>query len=139
MNREQIATLVPHAGAMVLLDRVDVLTDTTITCAATSHRLADHPLRRNGGFSCVHAIEYAAQAAAVHGALQGSGSPASGYLGSVRDVELFTDRLDVPGDLTIAAELLMRDPRGAIYRFEARSETMVLARGRFTIVFIRSP
>lgn len=135
MNREHIATLVPHAGAMVLLDRVDAVTNTTITCSAVSHLLADHPLRRNGMLACVHAIEYAAQAAAVHGALQGLASPNAGYLGSVRDVELLGDRLDVPGDLTIGAEMLMRDARGAIYRFEVRSETTLLARGRFTIVF----
>jgi predicted hotdog family 3-hydroxylacyl-ACP dehydratase len=135
VNREHIATLVPHAEPMVLLDRVDAFTSTTITCSAVSHVLADHPLRRNGMLACVHAVEYAAQAAAVHGALQGSASPTAGYLASVRDVELLSDRIDVPGGLTIDAKMLMRDPRGAIYRFEVRSDTNVVARGRFTIVF----
>jgi predicted hotdog family 3-hydroxylacyl-ACP dehydratase len=59
----------------------------------------------------------------------------AGYLGSVRGVELLTDRLDMPGELVVEVEMLMRDPRGAIYRFVVRSETERLASGRFTIVF----
>ncbi len=135
MNRDRIAALLPHGGDMVLLDRADAVTSTTITCSTSSHLRAEHPLRKGGALACVHAIEYAAQAAAVHGALQGSESPMTGYLGSVRGVELLSDRLDIPGQLVIEIEMLMRDPRGAIYRFVVRNETERLASGRFTIVF----
>ena len=135
LSRDQVATLLPHGEPMILLDRVEAFTDKTILCSTSSHLRSDNPLRRRGTLACVHAIEYAAQAAAVHGALQSSGASMKGYLGSVKDVELLSDRLDVPGALTIEAEALLRDARGAVYRFVVRNATATLASGRFTIVF----
>ena len=73
MDRTQIATLIPHAGAMCLLDAVIAWDATTITCLASSHRTPTNPLAARGRLEVVCGVEYAAQAMAVHGALAGGG------------------------------------------------------------------
>jgi len=68
-----------------------------IVCLATNHRDANHPLRTRTGLLSPCAIEYAAQAMALHGALigQDAGTAASpGYLASARGVRLHLLRLD---------------------------------------------
>jgi len=58
-----------------------------IHCASLSHRNADNPLREPAGLPVWAGIEYAAQAAAVHGALvRVHPSPRPGLLGALRDV-----------------------------------------------------
>jgi predicted hotdog family 3-hydroxylacyl-ACP dehydratase len=65
---------------MCLLDRVVHWDSQRIHCRASSHRSADNPLRSRDQLSAACGIEYAAQAMAVHGALQapaGSKRPAA--------------------------------------------------------------
>ena len=64
-----ISTLIPHQGRMCLLDAVLDCSAERITCTATSHTAADHPLRGANGLPAPVGIEYAAQAMALHGAL----------------------------------------------------------------------
>ena len=45
LDHGDIAGLIPHAGRMCLLARVDAWDARTIRCTATSHADADHPLR----------------------------------------------------------------------------------------------
>lgn len=90
-------------------------------------------------------IEYAAQAAAVHGALVGEHpSPRAGLLGALRDIHATCEWLDrIDAELIIAATVLHADPAGAIYRFEAHArdpqaadtlpDTLLLC-GQFTLV-----
>jgi predicted hotdog family 3-hydroxylacyl-ACP dehydratase len=66
---ERIRELVPHAGKMCLLERVVDCDTASIRCETRSHLDRANPLRRNGHLSSVCAIEYAAQAMALHGAL----------------------------------------------------------------------
>lgn len=84
------------------------------------------------------AIEYAAQAMALHGALLAppAGVPTPGYLASVRGVRFATDRLDtVEGALRIHAERLAGDARQILYAFDvADAQGRVLAEGRATVV-----
>ena len=90
LNREGIAALIPHSGTMCLLARLDAWSMQHVVCAATNHRDAGHPLRTRRGLLAPCAIEYAAQAMALHGALigQAAGTPASpGYLASARGRE----------------------------------------------------
>ncbi len=84
----EIAALIPHAGAMCLLDAVRFWDETTIVCTASSHHHPDNPLASHGTLDAVCGIEYAAQAMAVHGALTATAGrrPAAGYLASVREV-----------------------------------------------------
>src|SRR5262245_29154919 len=121
LDREGIARLVPHSGSMCLLERVLACDEAHIHCEATSHRLADQPLRTARGLLATAAIEYAAQAMAVHGALlaRGAAQPARpGMLASARGVKLHRLRLDdLPGSLDVRAERLAGDDRQLLYSF----------------------
>ncbi len=135
---EHIAALIPHQGRMCLLDAVLACSRERITCRASSHRAADHPLRCAHGLLAPVAIEYAAQAMALHGALNAApgvqGRP--GFLASARSVRLLVPRLDdVAGALIVQADHLAGDERQAMYRFEVRDESgRVLVDGRATVV-----
>ena len=69
LSAAEIYRRIPHSGAMRLLAGVTFWNDSSIVCSATSHMEIDNPLRDNGVLSNVHALEYAAQAIAVHGSL----------------------------------------------------------------------
>ena len=140
LNRAAIAALIPHAGRMCLLDEVLSYTPIEAICASRSHLAADHPLRRDGQLSALHLIEYAAQAAAVHGALTASADAPreAGLLAAVRGVELTVSRLD---DLAEALHLHVRrvaaNPQGRIYRFEARAGERLIGSGSLVIIVER--
>ena len=91
INKAEIRTLIPHSGLMCLLDEVTQWDDRSITCVTNTHRDPANPLRRDGRLSAVHAFEYGAQAAAVHGGLRarsvGEIAP-PGYLAALRDARL---------------------------------------------------
>ena len=96
VDRALIAELIPHQGAMSLLDRVDSWNASSIVAGSMTHRATDHPLRHNGYLRAVHLCEYGAQAAALHGGLlaRAAGSVAQpGYLVSLRDVTLGCARI----------------------------------------------
>lgn len=134
MTCATLAELLPHTGAMVLLDRVADADRDRIACIATSHRRPDHPLRRDGRLDAVHAIEYAAQAAAVHGGLLGE-SAALRLLAAARDVRLNRARLDdLEGDLRIEAVRVAVDSRAAVYRARIESGGSEIATLRLTLV-----
>src|SRR5580692_6215850 len=100
----EIAALLPHAGAMCLIEAVETCGDDQIICLTTTHHAVTNPLRRHGCLGIMAGVEYASQAMALHAALQSQGSkPATrGYLASLRTVTLHTDRLDqTAGSLTI--------------------------------------
>ncbi len=69
IDAERIRKLVPHAGNMCLLERVVACDAASIRCETRSHLDQSNPLRRNGQLASICAIEYAAQAMALHGAL----------------------------------------------------------------------
>ena len=137
MGRPEIAALIPHAGAMCLLDAVRFWNDTTIVCTASSHRDPANPLAAGGRLDTVCGIEYAAQAMAVHGGLTAIAgtSPAAGYLASVRDVVRHAPRLDtLPVDLEITATKLGGDGAGALYAFTLRAGLSIVLEGRAAVV-----
>jgi predicted hotdog family 3-hydroxylacyl-ACP dehydratase len=139
-----IAALIPHSGRMCLLDRLLGWNLQRIACAATSHRDADNPLRTKRGLLAPAAIEYAAQAMALHGALIGraEGTPATpGYLASARGVALHVLRLDdLPLPLDDADDLLIEatrqagDARQILYAFNVRHAGRLLVEGRAAVV-----
>ena len=65
----RIRELLPHAGSMCLLERVVECDAKSIRCETRTQVDRANPLRRDGPLSSVCAIEYAAQAMALHGAL----------------------------------------------------------------------
>ena len=137
LNHAAIAALIPHAGAMCLLDRVASWDAEGIRCAAVSHRDPANPLRSGGALPALCGIEYAAQAMAVHGGLSGAAGekPRSGFLASLRDVACNRERLDdLPGELTVAATRLMGDEARVIYEFTLQAGEIPVLSGRATVV-----
>ena len=140
LNRQDIAALIPHSGAMSLLNQVLQWDKDHIICLANNHWAKDNPLRSNNILSSVCGIEYAAQAMAVHGILsepEPTEKPSSGFLVSVRKLELSVSRLDdIEPDMIINAKLLMMDKETFIYRFRISADNRDLLSGQATI-FIR--
>jgi predicted hotdog family 3-hydroxylacyl-ACP dehydratase len=137
IGKRDIAGLIPHAGAMCLLDTVVEWDSTNITCVASSHRDRDNPLASGGRLDVICGIEYAAQAMAVHSRLTrpGDGRPEAGYLASARDVVCRVARLDLlPDDLMVSAELLHFETSGALYGFRLWSGTAAIMEGRAAVV-----
>jgi predicted hotdog family 3-hydroxylacyl-ACP dehydratase len=142
LSRDGIAALIPHNGSMCLLARLDAWDVQRIACAATNHRDPDHPLRTRRGLLASAAIEYAAQAMALHGALigQAAGTPATpGYLASARGVQLNVLRLDdlpacEPDELRIEATRQAGDARQILYAFTVHHADSLLAKGRAAVV-----
>jgi predicted hotdog family 3-hydroxylacyl-ACP dehydratase len=136
-SKSELAKLIPHSGAMCLLDGVVAWDATQIRCVSRSHRDPSNPLRAGGQLPALCGIEYAAQAMAVHGGLAGNiGSrPRAGYLVSLRDVICRQSRLDtLDGDLIIEAAQLMGDQSRVIYRFTLRAGVVEVLSGRATVV-----
>lgn len=137
LGREEIAARIPHSGRMCLLDRVLEWDAQHIRCAAESHRDPDHPLRERGGLPVWAGIEYAAQAAAVHGSLiDNGGKPRGALMGKVTHVRPGCEWLDrIASPLVFGATLLHRDPAGGIYAFEAHGDGALLLQGQFTLMY----
>ena len=141
INKAEIRTLIPHSGMMCLLDEVTQWDDRSITCVTNTHRDPANPLRRDGRLSSVHAFEYGAQAAAVHGGLRarlvGEIAP-PGYLAALRDAELHTARLDdIESPLEISANRLFGDGANTVYECRVSAGDALLAEGRVTIILRR--
>lgn len=138
LGRDTIAALIPHQGAMCLLERVIEWDRDRIVLSTTTHRAADNPLRLDGRLRAVHLCEYGAQAMAVHGGLsaQADGRVAQpGFLVSLRDVKLNVDYIDdLPGELLVSAHRLLENPGSWQYSFEAKHGDTVLASGRAAII-----
>ncbi len=135
---DELASLIPHSGDMCLLDGVLAWDQDTITCQAISHRSAHNPLRCAQGLASLHAIEYGAQAVAVHGGLlaraAGHRLP-PGFLAAARNVKLHRDWLhDIEAPLTVEAQRLMADGGSFIYQFTVSSQGETLVSGRTTVM-----
>jgi predicted hotdog family 3-hydroxylacyl-ACP dehydratase len=137
-----IADLIPHAGAMVLLDRVESFDATHLRCVATSHLAADNPLRSaDGTLGALAGLEYAGQAMAVHGALTANmtdgaseAKPRRGYLASARDLQLSRATLDGLATLVIDVEALSIEAQRVLYRFRLSSDDATVLTGRAAVV-----
>lgn len=143
IDRDRIATMIPHAGAMCLLDGVLSWDAVSARCVSRCYQDHGNPLRRpDGVLGMACGIEIAAQAMALHGRLVvgGGGPPSQGYLASVRDVRFLAARLDdEPGDLIVDVERLMADMQGATYRFALSRGDTGLLNGRATVLFGVAP
>ena len=138
INKAEIRTLIPHSGSMCLLDSVTEWDDRSIVCISNTHRDPANPLRRDGQISAVHAFEYGAQAAAIHGGLRARAVGATappGYLAALRDARLHVMRLDdVASPLQIRAHRLFGEAANTVYECQVSAGDVILAEGRITII-----
>jgi predicted hotdog family 3-hydroxylacyl-ACP dehydratase len=138
INKAEIRKLIPHSGLMCLLDEVTHWDDRSITCVSNTHRDPANPLRHDGCLSALHAFEYGAQAAAVHGGLRarsvGVTAP-PGYLVALRDARLHAASLDdIDSSLQIFASRLFGDSANTVYECRVSAGDILLAAGRITIM-----
>ena len=134
----KIPELIPHQGAMCLLDTIESWDDRHIVCVATSHRRIDNPLRDRTGLRSLCAIEYGAQAIAAHAALlglpsgQGSGV---GVLAAVNDIITTVSHLDsIEGPLRIRADAILLHGNGRIYDVMVHDNGRTLLSGRLSVM-----
>jgi len=138
VDRHRIAELLPHGAGMVLLDLVKTCDSESVVCVTGSHRDISNPLRQRGRLPAMAVIEYAAQAAALHAALNGQrASGAGAVLGGVKNMTCNRARLDdIPDMLEVRVTLLLARDNGAVYSFEVGTQSgMTVAEGRFTVMY----
>jgi predicted hotdog family 3-hydroxylacyl-ACP dehydratase len=137
MSKTDLCRLIPHQGAMCLLDAVEQWDETSIICKTASHRDAANPLRRGNQLEAICGLEYAAQAMAVHVGLLEQDRKQKivvGYLGAVKDLMLRARRLDdVKEDLTVQATRLVGQRSSFIYTFRVSAGRQELLDGRASI------
>jgi predicted hotdog family 3-hydroxylacyl-ACP dehydratase len=139
IDKTGIAARIPHSGPMCLLERVVSWDSEKVVCEAINHRDTNHPLAQNKKLDATAAIEYAAQAMAVHGALIAESKvdavPKVGYLASVRDVTCAVPYLHaLAGVLQIEATRLMGEDTRVMYEFQVSNEGRVCVTGRAAVV-----
>jgi|SRR5438552_15791567 len=136
--KAEIRTLIPHAGLMCLLDNVLKWDDESIVCTSETHRDPANPLRRDGRLSALHAFEYGAQAAAVHGGLRARLADVAAppcYLAALRGAHLQVIRLDdIAWPLEVRAHRLFGEAGNTIYECHVLANDALLAEGRITIM-----
>lgn len=132
-----VASLIPHAGTMSLLERVVRWDAESVTLSTMTHLNPAHPLAAGGRLRSIHLCEYGAQAMAVHGGLRARarGEPARpGMLVSLKDVTLYCDYIHaMRGELLIEARQLHCNDSAWQYEFLAMFEGRSLAEGRAMI------
>ena len=100
LNKTAIAELIPHADEIVLLDSCILSSAEGLTCISNSHTDKNNPLRNANGLSATSGVEYAAQAIAVHAALQNNKNTGQGLLVACKNIICRLRYLD-----TIATEI----------------------------------
>ena len=137
--KDEILTLIPHAGSMCFWDAVEHWDADHIHCSTMSHRERQHPLRCKDQLSAIHLAEYGAQAMAIHGGLMareaGSDQAVAGMLVSLRDFVMQVQRVDnIERPLIVKARKLVVSATGSIYEFVIESDGHKLASGRVSVV-----
>jgi predicted hotdog family 3-hydroxylacyl-ACP dehydratase len=126
--------LLPHGPALRAIDAISALHARVIDCTVApqpNHVL--HP--QSGPISSFTCVEYAAQAAALHGILMGAEydplKPA--FIGAVKDVRLLTSSYTCGQTIRLKAEQEYCERDGAIYSFSAWAEDEALITGRLIL------
>lgn len=134
LDRRQIETRIPHSGSMCLLDRMIACHPDFIECAAAAPE-ATHPLAGANGVPAVVAVEYAAQATALHGALTSVDEQRGrGFLAKLSDVSFAPHAGAILcGPLRIQARLQSRSDQGCLYSFRVMAGSDVEATGTLIV------
>jgi len=138
LSKAQWQHLIPHQGAMSLLDTIVAWDERRLHARAISHRDAGNPLRSDDCLRSVHLCEYGAQAMAVHGALLAQRDARllpRGFLVALRAIKLHVARIDdVEAALEVHAEQLLADAAGLQYAFRVEAAGRLLAEGRAAVI-----
>lgn len=137
MLTEGIERLLPHVGAMRMIDAVVRWSDDDIECLAESHRNPANPLRIGDRLPAACGLEYGAQAMAIHGALVAGreSKPRVGLLVAAHDLLWRVARLDtVAGALTVRARRLLGSAQQVAYEFDVLDGSRALVSGRASVM-----
>lgn len=137
LDRARIEALIPHAGDMCLLDRVERWDAESIDCRTASHLRAGNPLQVDGRLPAEAGIEYAAQAMAVHGGLGDAvgGEPRRGFVAVVSRVAWTAEWLDEePGELRVSARVGQGSDDGRQYAFRIERDGHTLVEGEAVVM-----
>jgi len=123
ITQKRLCELIPHYGNMCLLSHVKSWDNESITCLSESHLDINNPLRDENGLACINAIEYAAQAIAIHAALNQQddanlATSSAGYLVQVKNIKYQDIDLSLLAEnLTITATQVFTSPTSLVYSF----------------------
>jgi predicted hotdog family 3-hydroxylacyl-ACP dehydratase len=135
---DDLRGLLPHGGAMCLLERIVTRDGRGMTLATRTHTSSANPLRHRGRLRALHLCEYGAQAMAVHGGLAAREAGrilAPGLLVSLREVVLSADYVEtLEGELLVEVERLEAGAAGLQYAFRVTHQGAELARGRAAVI-----
>jgi predicted hotdog family 3-hydroxylacyl-ACP dehydratase len=137
MLSETIEGLLPHVGAMRMIDTVVQWSDEEIECIAHSHHDPSNPLRIGDALPAACGLEYGAQAMAIHGALMTGrdAKPKVGLLVAAHELAWQVERLDtVAGDLTVRARRLLGSAHQVAYEFDIADGGRPLVHGRASVM-----
>lgn len=129
----------PHSGSMRLLDSVMSHTVSTIDCQAGNPN--DNPLKRGNKVPVWAALEYAAQALALHGLLNAKNSAANpviitAFVVSIKHMFCFAGSLgDTGKPLQVSARIVATQPGAASCEFILVNDDKPLALGQFSVAY----
>ncbi|MGH8163506.1 MAG: phosphotransferase [Rhodanobacteraceae bacterium] len=138
LPKENWAQLIPHQGAMCLLDTVIDYDAMHLHARSATQTDPKNPLRTDGRLHAIALCEYGAQAMAVHGALrsrEAGGRARPGFLVALREVQLHVEYVeDLRGELDVYAEQLLDAGSSLQYAFRIEHHGRVLASGRAAVL-----
>jgi predicted hotdog family 3-hydroxylacyl-ACP dehydratase len=134
MTADEIAALIPHGRGMSMISEIVAWDANTIQCRSDRLTQEENPLCEKGELTAIVLIEYAAQAAAVHGALLNSalGEDRPAYIGAIKNIDLFDQQIVANRPLEIYADCLLNNGAGAIYEVVVQQEQPLL-RGKLIL------
>ena len=126
--------MLPHGDELCLIDGIETQSDEGIVCTANSHRDAANPYRIDDRLPWPIAIEYAAQAMALHGAGTGAAGGTK-VIGAVRGLQTSGRDLDAYVEpLEIHARVKVAGAASAVYSFVVAAGSEQVCKGTLTLI-----
>ncbi|NOY72543.1 MAG: hypothetical protein GXP14_09235 [Gammaproteobacteria bacterium] len=135
--KKEIEKLIPHGVEMCLLDGVVAWNECTLTAVSHFHFSPGNPLLEKGQLAIVNLVEYGAQAAAIHAALNQTGlsSTRPAYLGAIKSIKFHCQTIDTAIKLLeIKVHCLASSPDGAVYTITTEGGDQPLLSGKIILV-----